>query len=232
MLDTKMGTTDEKAFQTTPPSAEEKHKQNAQNSPLLKLPAELRNKVYRSILIADDEININMRDIQAYTRILNVCTQIRTEASEIFYGENTFRITDAERQQPDTASFLQEAGIQNIAKISTLTVDLALPKWESKARAVAEFLEENNHEAAAQDLRGYIRCTPMDAARELGLFVVQAGVSVGNIAVQKPRRGANSMTIEDMNLWCVAFSFEQGLTSWMIDAGFEDDEDRGGLTEI
>lgn len=66
---------------------------NAQlQSPLLQLPAELRNIVYRYSLIKTGEIRIQLRDLIPPS-ILCVCRQIRHEASSIFFSENTFVLT-------------------------------------------------------------------------------------------------------------------------------------------
>ena len=65
----------------------------ATTSPLLdRLPPELRNQIYRLILIADDElVDVNIRDLYTRTAILRTCSQIRNEAKDLIF-ENDFLI--------------------------------------------------------------------------------------------------------------------------------------------
>jgi hypothetical protein len=59
---------------------------------LLSLAAELRNRIYRYVLTGDTKVEPSKRQFYGKKRLLNVCTQIRNEATSIFYEENTFVI--------------------------------------------------------------------------------------------------------------------------------------------
>ena len=61
-------------------------------SPLLKLPAELRNVIYRYSLIKQGDARIQLRDLRP-SALLYTCRQIRYEASSIYFSENNFVLT-------------------------------------------------------------------------------------------------------------------------------------------
>ena len=67
--------------------------------PLLKLPGEVRNMIYETILCRDEPINISDRlgirrseEKGPSTAILYTNRQIHAEASQILYGHNTGRV--------------------------------------------------------------------------------------------------------------------------------------------
>ncbi|KAK1979303.1 hypothetical protein LZ30DRAFT_726572 [Colletotrichum cereale] len=69
-----------------------------QGFPLMKLPIEIRQKIYRQILVVKDPIRVRQGWSAVYPRnrpmvetsILRACRQIRNEAVDVLYGENTF----------------------------------------------------------------------------------------------------------------------------------------------
>jgi len=70
--------------------------------PLLKLPRELRDRIYSEVLIEDDMIDT--QPWQFYEGrtltwqpppLLQTCRRIRNEASKIYYAENTFYVHDS-----------------------------------------------------------------------------------------------------------------------------------------
>lgn len=69
---------------------------NAQDPPLLNLPPELRNSIYHLVLTSEngERIDITLNAIKPRTHLLKVCSQIRTEAFQIFSGANEFRVPD------------------------------------------------------------------------------------------------------------------------------------------
>ena len=60
------------------------------DSPLLSLPAELRNTIYRYALLEPDEIEVE-RQQHMQPALLRICRQVRSEASPMFYNENKFK---------------------------------------------------------------------------------------------------------------------------------------------
>lgn len=66
-----------------------------QSSPLLELPAELRNKIYFDVLVSEKPLGIakqtHIYDVRHKApALLQTCRQIREEARTIFYSNNTF----------------------------------------------------------------------------------------------------------------------------------------------
>ncbi|KAK5120777.1 hypothetical protein LTR85_005843 [Meristemomyces frigidus] len=59
-------------------------------SGLLKLPAELRNYIYRLALVSDDPIGLLDREWHGRMSLLRANQQLRKETTDIFFGENTF----------------------------------------------------------------------------------------------------------------------------------------------
>lgn len=81
---------------------------NAQESPLLaKLPADLRNEVYKLVLVCEAEIEIDYADLHKRTGLLRTSLQLREEASKVSFGENDFGISDAVDQTEDVHLFLR-----------------------------------------------------------------------------------------------------------------------------
>jgi hypothetical protein len=71
---------------------------NAQSPGFLKLPGELRNTIYRLVLITGQPVNLNQflynnnnsTTFKSEYGLLQVCSEIRAEASSIFWEENIF----------------------------------------------------------------------------------------------------------------------------------------------
>ena len=67
-------------------------KEQAHNQEVLSiLPPELRNKIYRNVLILHIPIDVAKDDVISHTSLLRTCRQIRTEGIKLFYAENSFR---------------------------------------------------------------------------------------------------------------------------------------------
>ncbi|KAK1599422.1 uncharacterized protein LY79DRAFT_683421 [Colletotrichum navitas] len=66
--------------------------------PLMKLPIEIRRKIYKEILVVKDPIRVRQGWSAVYPRnrpmvetsILRACRQVRNEAVDVLYGDNTF----------------------------------------------------------------------------------------------------------------------------------------------
>ena len=98
-------------------------------SPFLALPGELRNDIYHLALAAEDDehVNISLHAIKQRTALLRTCSQIRNEATEIFYNVNVFAITDCLAQHYEIKRFLRNAGKYTVL-IPKLIVHIAIPK--------------------------------------------------------------------------------------------------------
>lgn len=71
------------------------HDETASNpdSGLLSLPAELRNRIYRLVLLRHRTIRVTKSGFNQGSGILATCKQIRYEALKIYYYENAFSVS-------------------------------------------------------------------------------------------------------------------------------------------
>lgn len=60
---------------------------------MLGIPGEIRNQIYRLALLEPDDIDVSRAGSRLEPGLLRCCRAIRTEAMDIFCGENTFVIT-------------------------------------------------------------------------------------------------------------------------------------------
>lgn len=68
-----------------------------ENSPLARLPAELRTSIYETALVQEKPISLSKRpisksEIPSFAALLQTCRQIRTEATAVFYSSKSFLI--------------------------------------------------------------------------------------------------------------------------------------------
>ncbi|KAF2094380.1 hypothetical protein NA57DRAFT_60427 [Rhizodiscina lignyota] len=70
--------------------------ENTDNEPrtLLTLPGEIRNFIYRAVLVKDNHITISAAYPPKEPALLRTCRTIRSEARMIWYSENDFRVID------------------------------------------------------------------------------------------------------------------------------------------
>lgn len=84
-----------------------------QESGFFDLPAELRNQIYFEVL-AEGEIEVDCARVHKKTSILRVCSQIRNEALQIFWTQNTFTINNTQDQVIQLEQFLHGAGTTHL----------------------------------------------------------------------------------------------------------------------
>ena len=60
-------------------------------SALLELPGEIRNRIYRFVLVCDNRIEVHA-GAPLEPALLSVCREVRTEAIKLFYVENKFTL--------------------------------------------------------------------------------------------------------------------------------------------
>lgn len=155
-------------------------------SRLTKLPAELRNQVYRYVVVSEEAINITRPPIRAHTALLQVCKQMRTEATKMFYSENTFRVPEGHVKSVDLTSWITSVvGKDNATFISSLKI--ALPAFDViKPDLLSEAVEEI-----------------ATAAASLGAAALKVGVPYGSIALEREHVG----TKKDLALADSAYSY-------------------------
>jgi hypothetical protein len=99
---------------------------NSTNSPLLQLPAEVRNIIYGYAFATNEALEITFKNINYQTRLLRVCHQIRQEARPIFYSVASLFIANI--HETYTRRFLEEAGRSMACRIQLLLIRLAVPQ--------------------------------------------------------------------------------------------------------
>ena len=98
----------------------------AQQSRLLTLPAELRNTIYRFVLINEDFVPVSQEVISHLTPLLQTCQQTKAEASGIFYAENTFTTTAS---VPGAATSQAAAWVHSLSTTDASAIKLLQVKW-------------------------------------------------------------------------------------------------------
>ncbi|KAK1966621.1 hypothetical protein LY78DRAFT_657081 [Colletotrichum sublineola] len=106
--------------------------------PLMRLPVEIRQKIYREILVAKDPIRVRQGWSAVYPRnrpmvetsILRACRQVRNEAVDVLYGENTFLYLLRETAKSPATNILGE---NEIVVQHPLMVDEPLSEYEGNS---------------------------------------------------------------------------------------------------
>lgn len=159
-----------------------------QGSPLLDLISELRNSVYHLVLVPDEEehVEITFKEIEDRTSLLRTCSQIRREATEIFYASNSFVITDVLGHQAETYRFMRNAGA-NARLIPAITATIKLPQLFMRvlyllfqARPDAEDAQKSIGEAYTHVLK-----TMHSEIQSCGKRLIDGGIASLNIEVMK-----------------------------------------------
>jgi len=92
-------------------------------SPLLSLPPELRNSIYRLVFKSEGEyIEIEPSHIHKHDGILQTCRQIREEGAAIFYAENTFISRFGVGSSNFVLAWLSAIGRRNVQSIRGLVI--------------------------------------------------------------------------------------------------------------
>ena len=91
-------------------------------SRLLTLPAELRYSIYRLILRSDESIDPLTIAARTHTALLKVNKQIRSEATSIYYAENSFALTITASNTNKIARWLHHLGPKINKLIPALSV--------------------------------------------------------------------------------------------------------------
>lgn len=92
---------------------------------LLELAPELRNTIYRYALVTDpeDPVKLRPRSTLARKALLDTCTQICTEATSIFWAENSFQLCGVRERDIEEANYtLSLAGPEPCRSITRLVV--------------------------------------------------------------------------------------------------------------
>lgn len=125
-----------------------------QDTPLLELPAELRNQIYRYALVSNGAIRIRRQEYKSHTALLKVCSQIRKEAIKIFFTENRFRSISNDHRLGTTFKWMEMIGKENAACILQLAIRIKIAERckESGHVMMNSVLPEDYGEARAHNM--------------------------------------------------------------------------------
>src|SRR6267378_3922920 len=117
--------------------------------PLMKLPLEIRNRVYRELLLSENSlrmVDLESADINGlHPVILRTCRQVYNEATKVLYEENEFRIRRVDRSNP------------NVSRLRRATANIArrpLSDWLRDVRITLFLLEHPNLTHLCLDIGG------------------------------------------------------------------------------
>lgn len=103
----------------------------------LELEPELRNRIYRELLVKDTAVTFNPSpDLSRTATLLRTCRQVYQEATDILYGENAFHLDRTDQRRgtlyttwrevgyKDMRRFLETIGQENLSKMRYLSICL------------------------------------------------------------------------------------------------------------
>lgn len=170
-------------------------------SPLNKLPAELRNSIYRMVLVDESPVKVNKKSVLERTALLHTCAQIREEAKGIFY-ENAFHITCGAGDGKISAAWVKqvEGNLHGIPGITvTFEVSHAILRHLSELdrvftdadsdvsdSSVDEEERDALAEAIAEELVKLLTDEALDLAKTLSTAVQSGAVPTQQLQVIKP----------------------------------------------
>lgn len=93
-----------------------------QTSALLNLPPELRNRIYSLALTSPSKITPAKTGHLKHPALLQTCTQIRTEATQMWFARNAFQLPLNPSNLANLHSFLESSGKANLAVLQSLTL--------------------------------------------------------------------------------------------------------------
>lgn len=104
------------------------------STPFLTSPREIRDMIYKYIVIADDAVNINSRVNEDNAALFRVCRQVHEEVIEVFYEQNIFFIPQTffrlgkPLQSVPTAKLLCGLNATKLGMIRSLDVEMPVCK--------------------------------------------------------------------------------------------------------
>lgn len=92
--------------------------QDNQQSPFLRLPPELRNRIYEDLLVSEEVVGVTSLGYHQWTppSLLHTCHQIRSEASKLYYAANIFQICSRWHQDRLEGAFEMQEWLHALCK--------------------------------------------------------------------------------------------------------------------
>ena len=158
-----------------------------QNSPLLRLPAELKNYIYELVMPTKDSIALRANYVRltdddssprfcyrfapATPPLLAVCREIRNDAIALYYGSNTLLVTDIMLQQTkalDAFTRARTAALQHVRKVRVVRTSAILyimgisaEKTTHRSRAAEIISKQTRISFLATERKGGIELTDL-----------------------------------------------------------------------
>ena len=116
----------------------------AGQSALLALPGEMKNEIYRLVLVKADREPIRVvaspqgSTTPSEPAFLRTCHSLRTEALRIYYLENIF-VLDALDMDPSLAIAFYRISLQHSVELDIVVLRHGLPRWCNLSRWLREF---------------------------------------------------------------------------------------------
>ncbi|KAK3704634.1 hypothetical protein LTR37_013733 [Vermiconidia calcicola] len=164
-----------------------------QQSPILRLPGEVRNTIYRLCLTGSTPVDVE-RPMLVRTALLRVCKQIRAEGEGIFYGENSFRVKYIDRSESkyalNWAEFLKEK--RHTPAIPKLLIKLEFAKDVERAiegyiASAASNAQHLTQWEIVQADRKIVHKRQTTLARDMAKIVEVANIPLDRVTLEKPK---------------------------------------------
>lgn len=153
-----------------------------QDSPLLSLPAELRNEIYTQVLVGTEDIDISSPTAHTQGALLDVCKQIRKEAAEIYYVENSFSLTTDDKATKRLKKWASKTNGYDVSRIGAVNFKYNLDEIERELEQTQQAYYDNLSWSELECLasEGWHECVRVEAERvaQLAGILISSGFAV------------------------------------------------------
>lgn len=147
--------------------------ESTEESRLVSLPAEIRNQIYKNVLVESEPIDVNSSNIPAEPGLLRVNRNIRNEARHFYYNDNLFLFTV---YNYDGILLVRWLGSSEFRQHSKWQVHYeGLPNWANLLAWLKATYEENSHG------RRPSRSVVKKASEVVGIFNLVARMKSDNV---------------------------------------------------
>lgn len=161
----------------------------ASTSVLLNLPRSIKVRIYHYALLADRALDFDKEEFLTQYALLNTCTQIRKEATPIFFSNNVFVISNI---QSASTNFLKAAD----GSIKKVFIDIAITERVRK--------ECKNHPGA-------IAAALYTCAYLLPDFLLMWGPPAAGIKLVWPEKKNGKFTADQSAVYMLNMAFQERL---------------------
>jgi hypothetical protein len=164
-------------------------KSKGSSSPLLNLPKPIKDKIYHHALVADKPIDFAKKAFLVQYALPNTCSQIRDEATQIFYSQNVFVISNLDSE---STNFMKAAN----GAITKILIDFVIPAGTRK-----QYKNQPTAILTALKPRAY----------HLPEFLLQWGPSAKHIKIIWPEMRNGKFSTDQRIIYNLNLTFKQQL---------------------